>query len=629
VSSTGRFRNILSVVRASRAFKIAVALALGALAIEAAAYIWYGTAHGVFYGAGKVFRSLALSPTAERASWWERDGRRVQPFAGFTAAWPLDDRNLHPPRQGGDAIVVGLFGGHFADGIARPLKQAVAQRLSEMGVDVEPVVVDLAIGQGRQPQQLLTAINQLAHGVRLDIVVNLDGVDDLSPLGNDELLALAPEIIGGTATAMEQLVAGEALREERRRALRTGQGWLGFSAAFGLTLRSRIDRLESDIRDVDAAVKRRDSLRHLRREALTVREDLFDAARLWYRSSVMMGRVAQAAGADYYHVLQPSPYIAGSKQLTEQERAEAFDPNDYRGNRYAAMYPVLVQLGREMAKHGVAFVDLTGAFRESGETLYADSWNLTAHGNALLVEGIVPHIEPSIDRATREPMRDSPKATVSDTLQARGHFDVYLRGAAHLVYRRDSCDDEDTSAPFFLHVLPRRTDDLEGAAIEHGFENMDFGFESSGIRIGGLCIAERRLPDYDIEQLRTGQYDAETTRTIWQAHISIDIPSGPFKVFRRGVDGLVYKKTDCTLADVEHPFFLHVRPTSRADAGDWLMMPDGYANLDFAVDLASVLRGDGSCVIERKVPFEFIDLITGQLNPMTFERFWRRDIERA
>ena len=219
---------------------------MGALAIEAAAHIWYGAAHGVFYGAGKVFRAQQ-SPTAESTSWQERLGWRVQPFSGFTTRSPSDERNIHPPRQGGDAIVIGVFGGYFADEVARPLRRAVAQRLSEIGVDVEPVVVDLAVAWGRQPQQLMTAINQTAHGARFDIVVNLDGVDDLSPLGNDELLTLAPEVIGGTATAMEQYVAAQALREERRRVLHTGQGWLGFSAAFGLALRNRIDRLERDI----------------------------------------------------------------------------------------------------------------------------------------------------------------------------------------------------------------------------------------------------------------------------------------------------------------------------------------------------------------------------------------------
>ena len=633
MSSTGKFRKILGVVRANRALKIAAALALGALAIEAAAYIWYGTAHGVFYGAGKVFRAQQ-SPTAESTSWQERRGRRVQPFSGFTTRRPSDERNIHPPRQGGDAIVIGVFGGYFADGIARALRPAVAQRLSEIGVDVEPAVVDLAIAWGRQPQQLMTAINQTAHGARFDIVVNLDGVDDLSPLGNDRLLALAPEVIGGTATAMEQYVAAQALREERRSTLHAGQGWLGFSAAFGLALHSRIDRLERDIDEADAAAaKRRDSLRHLRREAPTAREDLFDAARLWYRSSAMMGRVAQAAGADYYHVLQPSPYIAGSKRLTEQERADAFDTDNARGNRYAAMYPVLVGLGRELTRPGAVFVDLTGAFRESDETVYSDCCNLTPRGRALLAEAIVPHIEPSVvakDGAAGEPARNSGNAAASDILQARAHYDVYLRGAKHLVYKRNSCDDEDTSALFFLHVLPRRADDLEGVAAEHGFDNMDFDFaDGDGMRIGDRCIVERRLPDYEVEQLRTGQYGVEKVRPMWQAHVSIVTQAGLFKVFRRGVDGLVYKKADCTWADVQHPFFLLVRPMRRVAASDQLMTSDGYANLDFTVNLDDVLRDDGSCFIERTVPFEFVDLTTGQYNVRTLERVWQRDIDRA
>lgn len=623
---------MLGAVRATRAFKIVFALVLGALAIETVAYVWYGIAAGAFYGAGAVFRAEALSPPAEPAGWRERDGLRVQPFTGFTDRHPSDERNIHPPRHEGPAIVIGIFGGYVADGVALLLRQAVAARLSEIGADIEPVVVDLAIGYGRQPQQLMSAVNRLAHGAHFDVVVNLDGLDDMSPLDPDELLAFAPEVIGGTAAAMERYIAATALREERRRVLRIAQGWPGFSATFGLALRSRLDGLESDIRKHDAAAgKRRDSWQN-QREALTPREALFAAARLWYRSSVLTGRLAQAAGADYYHFLQPSRYVSGSERPTAGESADVFAPDLSRKARYAAMHPVLTQLGREMSKHGTTFVDLTSALRGSDETLYTGVMHLSRRGHTLLAQRIVSHIEPSIVARARALGRtpDSPSATVSDVLQARAHFDVYLRGAKHVVYKRDSCAEEDTAAPFFLHVLPRNPDDLEHAAAEHGFENLDFYFYANrGIRIGERCTVERRLPDYDVEQLRTGQYDPEAMRNIWQAQIHLGARSLPFKVFRRGVDGLVYKKADCTSTDVAHAFFLHVRPVRGADTGGRAMTEDGYANLDFSVNLADVLRDDGSCVIEQRVPFEFVELTTGQLDTQLRERLWQRDIDRV
>ena len=623
---------MLGAVRATRAFKVVLALALGALAIEAVAYVWYGIAAGAFYGAGTVFRTEALSPPAEQAEWWERGGLRVQPFTGFTDPRPWDERNVHPPRHEGSVIAIGIFGGYVANGVAQALRQAVAARLPEIGVDVEPVVVDLAIGHGRQPQQLMSAINRLAHGEHFDVVVNLDGLDDMSPLDLDELLAFAPEVIGGTAAAMERYIAATALREERRRVLRAAQGWPGFSAAFGLALRSRLDGLESDIREHDAAAgKRRDSWQN-RREALTPHEALFAAARLWYRSSVLTSRLAQAAGADYYHFLQPSRYVSGSERPTAGESADVFAPNLAPEERYAAMHPVLVQLGREMTRHGTTFVDLTGAFRGSDETLYADPVHLNQLGKSLLAQHIVPYIVPSIVARARALGRtsDSPRATISDVLQARAHFDIYLRDAKHVVYKRDSCAEEDTAAPFFLHVLPRNPDDLERSAAEHGFENLDFDFYANrGIRIAERCTVERRLPDYDIEQLRTGQYDLEAMRNIWQTQIHVGARSLPFKVFRRGAAGLVYKKTDCTSTDVAHAFFLHVRPVRGADTGGRAMTVDGYANLDFSVNLADVLRDDGSCVIEQRVPFEFVELTTGQLDAQLRERLWQRDIDRV
>ena len=88
---------------------------------------------------------------------------------------------------------------------------------------------------------------------------------------------------------------------------------------------------------------------------------------------------------------------------------------------------------------------------------------------------------------------------------ARADFDVHRAGDA-LVYIKEPCLRADPDAWFFLHIFPEDPADLPAVWMEVGFENLDFQFEDSGADLGGRCVAIARLPDYDIERIRTGQF---------------------------------------------------------------------------------------------------------------------------
>ena len=88
---------------------------------------------------------------------------------------------------------------------------------------------------------------------------------------------------------------------------------------------------------------------------------------------------------------------------------------------------------------------------------------------------------------------------------AQSHFDVYMRGNA-LTYLRSPCAPDDTGAHFFLHIFPADPTDLPAASRERGFVNLDFQFADYGADIGGKCVAERELPPYPVERIRTGQF---------------------------------------------------------------------------------------------------------------------------
>ena len=103
-------------------------------------------------------------------------------------------------------------------------------------------------------------------------------------------------------------------------------------------------------------------------------------------------------------------------------------------------------------------------------------------------------------------------------------FDMYLHEDT-LFYVREPCGAEDESATFFLHVFPVEMDSLPVHRWWHGFDNLDFRFNSYGMRLAEQCVALHELPDYPIARIRTGQYrvneDGSVTR-LWEGEVRFD-----------------------------------------------------------------------------------------------------------
>lgn len=81
-----------------------------------------------------------------------------------------------------------------------------------------------------------------------------------------------------------------------------------------------------------------------------------------------------------------------------------------------------------------------------------------------------------------------------------------------LIYMKESCSQEDIDRPFFLHIFPVEEAVLADHSKQSGFDNQDFNFRNGDLWDGKRCIMVRRLPDYDISRIRTGQNINRVTR---------------------------------------------------------------------------------------------------------------------
>ena len=102
---------------------------------------------------------------------------------------------------------------------------------------------------------------------------------------------------------------------------------------------------------------------------------------------------------------------------------------------------------------------------------------------------------------------------------ARSEFDLYIDGGK-LYYVKEPCAIEDVQAGFFLHVVPADLDDLPDARKQHGFDNLDFGFDVRGVHFDGKCVASIGLPQYGIASVSTGQFDGGGR--IWGVEFATD-----------------------------------------------------------------------------------------------------------
>ena len=171
---------------------------------------------------------------------------------------------------------------------------------------------------------------------------------------------------------------------------------------------------------------------------------------------------------------------------------------------YELFYLYLIEYRVMDTKRHVMFLDLPDYDVASiSVEHYTDEgiWNLRFFGPEHVVDS---DLSRRVDQAmvSREPI-------------ISGDFDVYFTDDGYLVYVREPCHSSDITEDFFLHVIPVDLKDLPEHRKQYEFDNLDFNFFDLGFKDGEKCAAMVKLPDYDIANIRTGQYNDEGP--IWQS----------------------------------------------------------------------------------------------------------------
>ena len=161
--------------------------------------------------------------------------------------------------------------------------------------------------------------------------------------------------------------------------------------------------------------------------------------------------------------------------------------------------------------------------RDGATPLHWATWNDDASVIAALLDaGANPDAPDSsgdtpLYRALRSANLSAFSAFARDArLLMSSDFDVYHRKNA-LFYVKENCTNDDTRPKFFLHLVPVDKGALSDDRKRYGFDNFDFSFDKHGALSDGQCGAVRKIPDYGMATIRTGQFIPGEDHRIWEA----------------------------------------------------------------------------------------------------------------
>lgn len=383
-------------------------LALVAL-VEATLLIWHALhAHELYY-----WRSPAAGAIPQA---FQLPGAVFQPYYGYTlrpgrkgdyiggTKWRANNfgfQNVVPAdgsycceyvyHPKADEYVVGIFGGSVGSGYAlsAQIDAKLARALAGTpGIDDRRIVVlNFAHPGFRQPQQLSALAYFISIGQKFDLVVNIDGFNEVVTSWKNWSDKVEPSypadtLWGAWGRQLEQANAvggGKNFLFARyhqlsaRTALETAERCATAICFYGRKVLARYHswRASKNVAEMPRERQGRSLFPTRHMSDFSADFDVFAyTAEIWRRSSLGMARLAEASGARYLHLLQPDQWYrkAGAYRPINVDHIYAWviEPVN-RG------YDRLRIEGQRLIAAGVAFHDLSLIFRGRPEReVYVD-----------------------------------------------------------------------------------------------------------------------------------------------------------------------------------------------------------------------------------------------------------------
>lgn len=341
----------------------------------------------------------------------ERDAHLIPDNTGY-----LSDHILHPylgfvgiPAEGynefcfpgespivkhsKDTINICLMGGSVAKQLYRFSMELLINDLKKSSIfkGKEFRIIVFALGGFKQPQQLIALNYFMSLGAEYDIVINLDGFNEVVLPYNDNLpFGIYPSyprhwnLFAGKHFSQKTLLLLAKQAETKNKKIRQKIGFskspwkhsnlcLLFWKVMDNKRKSELNEIDQQLREARKQTQKDYQTTGPPYQFTDTTNFFKQQAELWKQASIQINQLASSAGFEYFHFLQPNQYVAGSKKLTKEELEIAYihGPFTYKTAVIKA-FPLLILKGRTLKKEGVNFNDLTKMFKNYTGTLYSD-----------------------------------------------------------------------------------------------------------------------------------------------------------------------------------------------------------------------------------------------------------------
>ncbi|PSB35641.1 hypothetical protein C7B69_05610 [filamentous cyanobacterium Phorm 46] len=400
-------QEILKIALINLAFLL-VFLELGSLG-------WYFVKHKqFFYTRDKAENKSALGINLEGVRLNQSIVERFHPFFGFIQNPSPDFRPGFKVNNYGfispydypfkkfkkNQFVIGIFGGSVASdfSIFQVQNKILPKYLKQVpGLqDKEFVILSFATGGYKQPQQLLILNYFLALGQELDLVVNIDGFNEvaLSNLNNKNQINLAmPSIqhispltsLANNSLSIKAMQATIRIKENKARINEGLESLQHCSLAACDALTSvYVQNLVNNYRKDVIAFEKERSKKQQDDEGSVVfinknKSILEDSAAFeqmawnWAKSSIFMHKVLSASNVPYFHVLQPNQYYQTKRVFGEAEKRIAFNKDTPYSKAVELGYPAILGKFPNLQKNNVNILNGVKVFDQTKDAVYVDS----------------------------------------------------------------------------------------------------------------------------------------------------------------------------------------------------------------------------------------------------------------
>jgi len=374
---------------------------------------WYFVKHKqFFYTREKPPNKSALGINLEGVRLNESIVERFHPFFGFIQkpgpdfrpGFKVNNYGFFSPydypfkKTKPNQFIIGVFGGSVASnyGIFEVQNQVLPKYLKQLpGLkDKEFIILSFATGGYKQPQQLLILNYFLALGQELDMVVNIDGFNEvaLSNLNNKNQIDLAmPSLqhiqpltnLANNSLSIKAMKATVRIQENKaqiNQALTTLQNCtLAACDAFtSVYIQNLVNNYKTDVIKFEKErTKQQDggSVIYINTNKSVLEDSVAfeQMAQNWAKSSIFMHKVLSASNVPYFQVLQPNQYYQTKRVFGEAEKQIAFHQETPYAKAVELGYPALFKKFPNLEKNNIDILNGVNVFDKTRDAVYMDS----------------------------------------------------------------------------------------------------------------------------------------------------------------------------------------------------------------------------------------------------------------